>query len=281
MIATPSTNNNPTLIDRPGLGSGHVLATAQPYDFGFEFGEDTGQILVNGVAYAYDKAVTADAPWLSESPTAGTVPVGQTQAISVSVDSTGLTPGVYRAAVRIRTNDPDNAKLVIPVTLVVPAYQQGINAGGSAYVDPAQGDLYGADRAFATGGFGYVGASSTKSTGVDIAGTTRDPLYQSYRTGMSAYRFTVPNGTYQVDLSFAELQVGKAGGRVFNVALEGSTVLSNLDVFAAVGKNAALDRTFVVEVSDGVLDITFLAQRGDKPIVNAIRVTEMPPGSPG
>ena len=280
VIATRSTNDSPTLIEY-GLGSGHVLATAQPYDFGFDFGEDTGQILVNGVAYAYDKAITADAPWLTETPTSGTVPVGASQPISVSVDSTGLAPGLYRAAVRIRTNDPDNAKLIIPVTLVVPAYQQGINAGGSAYIDPAQGNLYGADRAFATGGFGYAGASSTKSTAVDIAGTTRDPLYQSYRTGMTAYRFSVPNGTYQVDLSFAELQVGKTGGRVFNVAMEGGTVLSNLDVYALAGKNAALDRTVFVEVTDGVLDITFLAQRGDKPIVNAILVTEMPPGSPG
>jgi hypothetical protein len=43
----------------------------------------------------------------------------------------------------------------------------------------------------------------------------------------------------------------------------------------------AIDKSFVAEVTDGVLDIGFLAQRGDKPIVNGILVTEMPPGSPG
>ena len=64
--------------------------SSQPYDFGFDNGEDTGLILVNGVPYAYDKAVTADAPWLTETPTAGTVPAGRRQAITVSVDSTGL-----------------------------------------------------------------------------------------------------------------------------------------------------------------------------------------------
>ena len=99
---------------------------------------------------------------------------------------------------------------------------------------------------------------------------------------MSAYRFAVPNGVYQVDLSFAELQLKKAGGRVFNVSLEGTAVVSNLDVFAAAGgQRVAYDRSFIVEVTDGVLDIGFLAQRGDQPIVNAILVTELPPGSPG
>ena len=187
-----------------------MLASSQPYDFGFDNGEDTGLILVNGVPYTYDKAVTVDAPWLTESPTEGTVATGDSQAITVSVDSTGLAPGVYRAAVRIRTNDPDNARILVPVMLVVPKYQQGVNAGGNAYVDPTTGDLYATDRAFSVGGFGYVGGQARSNPGA-IAGTDRDPLYQDLRTAMSAYRFAVPNGVYQVDLSFAELQLKKAG----------------------------------------------------------------------
>ena len=75
---------------------------------------------------------------------------------------------------------------------------------------------------------------------------------------MSAYRFAVPNGVYQVDLSFAELQLKKAGARVFSVSLEGTAVISNLDVFAAAGgQRVAYDRSFIVEVTDGVLDIGF------------------------
>ena len=130
------------------------------------------------------------------------------------------------------------------------------------------------------GGFGYVGASSTRSTNHDIAGTDRDPLYEDLRTGMTAYRFTVPDGTYQVDLAFAELLFNKAGSRLFNVSIEGSPVLTNLDVYAAAGgRYTALDRTFLVEVADGVLEISFSSQRGDSPIINAILVTEVPPGS--
>jgi subtilisin family serine protease len=280
VIATLGSGADPTLIEYD-LGAGHVLATAQPYDFGLDNGQDTGQILINGVPYAYDKAAVADASWLTESPTQGTVAVGGSQAITVSVDSTGLAPGLYRAAVRIRTNDPDNPRLLVPVTLVVPKYQQGVNAGGSAYVDPHTGDRYATDRAFSTGGFGYVGGSA-RSTNAGIDGTDRDPLYQTLRQGMSAYRFAVPNGVYEVDLSFAELQLQKAGGRVFSVSLEGSQALSNLDVFAAAGgQRVAYDQTLIVEVTDGVLDIGFTAQRGDQPIINAILVTELPPGAPG
>jgi hypothetical protein len=156
-----------------------------------------------------------------------------------------------------------------------------VNAGGNAYVDPVTGDLYASDRAFSTGGFGYIGGSS-RSTNAGIDGTDRDPLYQDLRQGMSAYRFAVPNGVYRVDLAFAELLLQKAGGRVFSVGLEGASVITNLDVFAAAGgRRVAYDRSFVVEVSDGILDISFVAQRGDQPIVNGILVTELPPGSPG
>ena len=238
----------------------------------------------SGNAYLVESGLPtfSDVPWLSVSPTDGTVAVDGNQPLTVTVDSTGLPSGVYHAIVVIQTNDPDHANIQVPVTLVVPAYQQGINAGGGSYVDPAQGDLYGADRAFSIGGFGYVGSSSARSTGSAIAGTTRDPLYQDLRSGMSAYRFAVPNGTYKVDLSFAEIQLSKVGGRVFAVGLEGSSVLSNFDVLAAAGgRYIALDRSFLVQVTDGVLDISFAPQRGDKPIINAILVTEMPPGSPG
>ena len=36
----------------------------------------------------------------------------------------------------------------------------------------------------------------------------------------------------------------------------------------------------LVEVTDGVLDLSFVAQRGDDPIINGILVTEIPLGSP-
>ena len=49
-----------------------------------------------------------------------------------------------------------------------------------------------------------------------------------------------------------------AGARVFDVTAEGQTRLSGVDVFKAVGKGAAYDRTFRVPVTDGTLNVGFV-----------------------
>lgn len=222
----------------------------------------------------------SDVSWLSASPATGTVAPDDHVSVDVHVDSTGLAPGAYRAILVVQTNDPDLGNVQVPVELLVPAYQQGINAGGATYTDPATDIDYVTDQAFTTDGFGYVGGS-TASTGAAIGGTTRDALYQDLRSGMSAYKFTVPNGTYRVDLSFAELQSLDPGDRVFSVAFENVPLVWQLDVVdASGGSNTALDRSVVVEVTDGVLDISFVPQSGDTAIVNGILVTEIPLGSP-
>ena len=88
-----------------------------------------------GTAYLLESGlpVFSDAPWLTVAPEAGNVPVDGTANLSVEVDSTGLAPGTYRADVVVLTNDPDASAVPVPVKLVVPAYQQGINAGGPGY----------------------------------------------------------------------------------------------------------------------------------------------------
>ncbi len=222
----------------------------------------------------------SDAPWLSVNPVAGLLEPGEDVTVDVHVDATGLEPGAYRAILVVQTNDPELGNVSVPVELLVPAYQRGVNAGGGSYVDPATGITYAADQAFAPGGFGYVGGT-TQSSAHGIDGTTRDAFYQDLRTGMSDYRFAVPNGTYRVDLSFADLEFAAAGERVFSIAFEDSPLVWQLDVAAVSGGQwTAHDRTVFVEVADGVLDLSFVAQRGDDPIINGILVTEIPLGSP-
>jgi hypothetical protein len=81
---------------------------------------------------------------------------------------------------------------------------------------------------------------------------------------------------------FAELQENKAGKRVFTAVVEGQAVVHELDVYAeAGGRYTALDRSVFVTVIDGTLDIDFLANKGEKPIINAILVTHLPEGAPG
>jgi hypothetical protein len=91
-----------------------------------------------------------------------------------------------------------------------------------------------------------------------IADTEQDALYQTVTYDMKVYRLKVPNGTYTVRLQFCEPHYNEAGKRVFGVTLQGHKAIAKLDVFAAVGKDRALDYTFPgVEVTGGMLEIEF------------------------
>jgi mannose/cellobiose epimerase-like protein (N-acyl-D-glucosamine 2-epimerase family) len=98
----------------------------------------------------------------------------------------------------------------------------------------------GASSPFAADQYFSGGTARTVSSAVNTAGVT-DPapqaVYQSERYGTSTY--TMPNLTagasYRVRLHFAELYWTASGKRRFNVAINGTTVLSNFDVYAATG----------------------------------------------
>ncbi len=119
---------------------------------------------------------------------------------------------------------------------------------------------------------GPVGGQVSAFPNNPISGTANDPLYQTVRYNMSAYRFAVPNGKYAVTLQFCEPHYKAKGKRVFDVKLEGEKVIENLDIFAEVGQNKALDYTFQnVEVGDGRLDIDFV-HRVEYPSIAAISI---------
>ena len=84
--------------------------------------------------------------------------------------------------------------------------------------------------------------------------------------------FDVTPGTYEVRLYFAETydKTKGVGKRVFDVAIEGNTLLDNYDIFADAGSNAAVMKSFVVQ-SDGNLDIDF-ARVVQNPLVRAIEI---------
>ena len=105
--------------------------------------------------------------------------------------------------------------------------------------------------------------------------TTEDALYQKYRLGTWEYRFTVPNGTYDVKLKFSEFSVSSVGGRLFNVAIEGASVENGFDIYKLAGKATALDRSYVTTVSDGLLTIAFTQTTGTNgAIVSAVEVKQ-------
>lgn len=276
IIARGQSSGLPTLIEY-GFGNGRVLALGQTLEFGFQNGQDTGRVLENSVPYAAAFDPVTDVPWLAADPVSGTVAPGARQQIQVEINTTGLAPGLYRARLRVQTNDPRNTTLQVPVTLIVPAYQQAVNAGGDAYTGLA-GEIWDADQMFSPGSWGYVDRSRTRSTRRDITGTDDDPLFQQQREDVLEYRFDdIPEGVYEIDLRFAELRPILPNQRLFHILLEGEIELYAHDVALAVGSFAADQHTFFVPVTDGQLNVRlFPLRRSDKPIINALRITHRP-----
>ncbi len=134
---------------------------------------------------------------------------------------------------------------------------------GAAYTDN-QGNPWSADQGFTT--------SKTAFSSATIAGTSDPTLYQSYRYGNHfSYNFILPNGDYNVTLKFAETQKTQLGQRVFNVAVNGSTVLTNFDVLSEVSPNTALNKTFPIKVTNNNIRIDFSADI-DKAMISAILI---------
>jgi predicted esterase len=92
---------------------------------------------------------------------------------------------------------------------------------------------------------------------VTISGTSFQTFYNAERWGVFAYEVPVSSGSYTVKLYFTELFHNSVGKRVFNVDIEGQRVLSNFDMLAIAPKFTAIERSYSVNVNDGVLNINF------------------------
>jgi subtilisin family serine protease len=222
-----------------------------------------------------------DVPWLGASLAANSLAPGATTRLTVTVDTTGLAPGtIHTAQLKITSQSGRSPELIFPVKLVVPGFQQAIDTGANgSHVDP-QGDTWTRDFKFSAGdGCGWLGTSSVKTTNRAISGTDDPSRYQNARENMYEYRCDgLADGTYTVELNFAEIAGLKPNKRIFDVMIEGVEVIPNLDIaLEADGANRALNRTFTVHVTDGVLNIRFVRHSGfNKTLVNALRVTHRP-----
>jgi chitinase len=181
--------------------------------------------------------------------------------------------------------------VVLPSAYAAVAAPIRVNANGPAFTDSG-GKAWSADQAYSAGSWGYDTIYGAATTGTAIAGTTDDPLYQSYNlfNNWTGYKFDVANGTYQVTLKFVEDWANAAGQRKFDVRLEGTTVLTAFDIFASCGAFTACDRTFSVTVGDGQLNVAFNMNGGaNYATISAIEVTgggggggdTTPPSAPG
>ncbi|HTJ78715.1 MAG TPA: malectin domain-containing carbohydrate-binding protein [Rariglobus sp.] len=114
------------------------------------------------------------------------------------------------------------------------------------------------------------------------AGTAPEPIYQTVRWGNCVYPFELKpkaGQTYTVRLYFTEYDEKEAGKRVFNISINGQTVLTDLDVFKETGgRYKALMKQFTGIVPDANRMITIGTDKGKKgtPQVCGIEILKEP-----
>ncbi|MGC3860404.1 malectin domain-containing carbohydrate-binding protein [Micromonospora chersina] len=169
-----------------------------------------------------------------------------------------------------------------------------VNAGGPLVASTDSGPDWAADdggnpspyhnAGSSTAGFAPVGAVDATVPAGTPAALYSDERWDPAGDPEMSWQFPVPAGTeVQVRLYLANRYDGTAaaGSRVFDVALEGTTVLDDLDLSAGVGHNVGTMRPFTV-VSDGTINVDF-RHVVENPLIDGIEIvkTGAPPAGTG
>ncbi|MGB3588339.1 MAG: malectin domain-containing carbohydrate-binding protein, partial [Tunicatimonas sp.] len=192
----------------------------------------------------------------SLSPTSGFEQVDASYFGDSQHTSSGLAPNTtyyFRIKTFFDSEASPYSEVVSATTESAPvsdAILYAINSGGAAYTAD-DGTEFTADQ--------LVSGGKTYKSNAGISGTTDDFVYQSERYGNFTYQLPVSNGTYEITLLLAEVYFNDPNKRLFDIEIEGNEEVSNLDLYATVGKNVAYQITNTVEVTDGSLSLTFSA----------------------
>ena len=123
-----------------------------------------------------------------------------------------------------------------------------------------------------------------RSSTANVVGTETSWLYSSWAVGLSSYTFPLLGkddkpATYTLRLHFADLnEKSAAGTRVFDVKVQGETVIKDLDVASEAGgarkalirevKGIQVSSTLLLELAPRAAN----ASRDALPILNAVEV---------
>ncbi len=166
-------------------------------------------------------------------------------------------------------------------------YIYRINCGGDAYVD-SYGQRWAQDNS--TFSHSWAEAfdglnpylASQRTTHDPIRGTRDWPLFQSFRFGRHKlnYEFPLADGVYRVELYFTEPWHGTGGSaatdceglRIFDVAINDSVVMDDLDIWAESGHDTALKKVVYVPVKGGKMIISFPEVKAGQALISAIAI---------
>ena len=120
----------------------------------------------------------------------------------------------------------------------------------------------------------------------EIENTADPELFQTFRYGRDQleYNFPVKDGSYLLNLYFAEPWYGNAGEnaagwRQFDVAVNGKTVLPKMDIWTeAGGTRRAIRKQIPVQAENGAIRISFPYVYSNQVILNGLRISPDPNG---
>lgn len=166
-----------------------------------------------------------------------------------------------------------------------------INVGSRCYYQSEKtGVTWVADRAYSKGSWGHIGGISAV-TQTEIACTDDGPLYQTMQKGIEGYRFDVPQGSYELELLFADTRqklaqsvylLGKdnkqidAGGLQsgFDILVNGKSIETVFLPGKEVGFFTALRRSYFVKVGKDGLHVKFQSKDGNA-FLSGIRLRKL------
>lgn len=169
-------------------------------------------------------------------------------------------------------------------------YVYRINCGGDGYTDEFGQNWLADDTTYSRSwAQDFKGLSpylaSQRVTYDPIAGSNDWELLQSFRFGRHklSYNLPLPDGRYRVELYFIEPWHGTGGGegtdceglRIFDVAVNDSTVIDDLDIWAEAGHDRLLKKVVDCNVKGGKLTIDFPEVKAGQAVLSAIAVATL------
>ena len=158
-----------------------------------------------------------------------------------------------------------------------------VHTGGGLVGSGDNGPDWTSADAYVSGG-NLAGWGTTVPFDSTVPSGTPPELFADERWGEQHYDFPAPAGdSVTVRLYFANQYDGTStpGTRVFNVGIDGQTVLPNFDIVAATGNKRATMRSFSINTdSNGInIDLTAITEN---PLINGIEILDnsIPAGTP-
>lgn len=149
-----------------------------------------------------------------------------------------------------------------------------VNMGYRAEFIDDEGAIWLPDQEYSKGTFGFVDGHDFMCNKDIIVRKANGSavLYNYSLVGASEYKLDVPDGSYEVELIFAETKIFEKDARVFDVSVNETMVFENLDMYAEYGFVNAFSKTIKLNVENMQgINIQLKAIKGETNI-SAVRI---------